>query len=88
MQRISVYIPAETRQRISLVAKAKSKAQSEIIRDALEEGLDAVYPKSSSGQALLDFARMAEKLPTEPGAPRDISINHDYYAWGGEKRKK
>lgn len=88
MQRISVYIPEDTRKRINIVAKAKSKAESEIIRDALEEGLERIHPKSASAQALLDFAKMAEKIPTLAGSPTDVSLNHDYYAWGGQKKNK
>lgn len=87
MQRISVYIPEDTRKRINLVAKVKSKAESEIIRDALEKGLKKIYLKSTSAQALLDFSKMAEKIPTKGKVPQDASINHDYYLWGGEKRE-
>ena len=87
MQRISVYIPEDTRQRINIVAKAKSKAESEIIRDALEEGLEKIHPKSTSAQALLDFARMAEKIPTKGKVPKDFIKNLDYYTWGGENRE-
>lgn len=86
MQRISVYIPEDTRKRINLAAKAKRKVESEIIRDALEEGLEKIYPKSASAQALLDLAKMAEKIPTKGKVPKDASINHDYYLWGGDKR--
>jgi len=87
MQRISVHIPDETRRRISLIAQTKNKAEAEIIRDALNKGLSANHPKSNA-QALLDLAKMAQKIPSKPGSSKDVSINHDYYAWGGEKRKK
>lgn len=46
-----------------------------------------IYSKRNSAQALIDLAKMAEKIVTKPGDPTDVSINHDYYAWGGEKRK-
>lgn len=87
MQRISVYIPDDTKKRISLVARAKSKFESEIIRDALDEGLKLIQPKAGSAQALLDLAKMAEQVPTRGKVPKDASINHDYYLWGGEKRE-
>lgn len=86
MQRISVYIPDETKKIINLAAKAKNKVKAEIIRDALDEGLKKVYNPASSAQALLDFAKMAEKIPAKGKVPKDASINHDYYLWGGEKR--
>lgn len=87
MRRISVYIPEDTQKRIVLVAKAESKARSQIIRDALEEGLEKIHPKSASAQALLDLAREAAKIRTRGKLPKDLIENLDYYTWGGEKRK-
>lgn len=87
MQRISVYIPEDIRQRINLAARAKSKAESEIIRDALDEGLKVIYSPSSSAQALLDLARLAEQIPTKGKVPADAVKNMDYYTWGGRKRE-
>ena len=88
MQRISVHISDETRQRIDLVAKAKHRVEAELIREAIDAGLKVMYPKSSSAQALLDLAKMAEKLPIKLGTPKDVSENLDYYAWGGLKRNE
>ena len=85
MQKISVHVPDETKLWIALAAKYKSQDESEVIREALGEGLKVVYPKGRSAQVLLDLAKQAESLSSEPGAPKDLSINHDYYAWGGEK---
>lgn len=84
MQRISVHIPEEIRQKIYLVAKAKSKLEAEVIREALDKGLKVIYPKSSSAQALLDLAKMAKKIPTQGQVPKDAVTNMDYYMWGGE----
>ena len=85
MQRISVYIQEETKRRINLAARAKSKAESEIIRDALDEGLKKIYSPASSAQALLDLAKLAEKIPTKGKVPKDLIENLDYYTWGGKK---
>lgn len=87
MQRISVHITGEIKQRIDLAAKAKNMLESELIREALDRGLKIIYPKSSSAQALLGLVKEAEKLPVKRGAPRDVSKNLDYYAWGGQKKK-
>lgn len=86
MQRITVHITDETKQRIDLAVKAKQKVAADLIREALDEGLKKIYPPSSSGQALLNLAKLAEQTPTKPGSPVDVSENHDYYAWGGEKK--
>ena len=87
MQRISVYIPEDTRKRINIAAKVKRKLKSDIIRDALEEGLSILHPKTASAQALLDLAKMAEKIPTRGKVPADAVKNMDYYTWGGMKRE-
>lgn len=87
MQRISVHIPKDTRRKISITAKAKNKGESEIIRQALNEGLKVIRPESTSAKALLDLSKLAEQLPSKPNAPKDVSENLDYYAWGGPKKK-
>lgn len=87
MYRISVYIPEEIKKKINLAAKAKSRAESEIIRQALDEGLKKLYSPASSAQALLDLAKLAEKIPTKGKVPKDFIKNLDYYTWGGKKRE-
>ena len=86
MQRISVHITNETKQKINLAAKAQNKLEAEVLREAITAGLEIIVPKSRSARALLDLARKAETLPTKKDMPRDISKNLDYYAWGGEKK--
>lgn len=87
MQRISVHIPDDTRKRINIIARAKSKAESVVIREALEEGLEVIHPKSSSAQALLNLAKLAEQIPIKGKVPSDAVENMDYYTWGGKKRE-
>ena len=86
MQIISVHIPDETRRRIRFAAKAKSTPEADVVREALEEGLNKIHPKSASAQALLNLARDMEKIPTKGKIPKDFIKNLDYYTWGGEKR--
>ncbi len=82
MQRISVHISDETRQRIDLVAKAKNKVEAELIREVIDAGLKVVYPKFNSPKALLDLARMAKGLPISVEEPTDISEDTAKYAFG------
>ncbi len=86
MQRISVHISEETKQRINLATKAKQKTEAEVIREALDEGLKKIHPSGKSAQALLDLGELTKQIPAKPGTPTDISENHDFYAWGGEKK--
>lgn len=82
MQRISVHISDETKQRIVLAAKAKQKVEADLIREAIDEGLKKIYPPSSSAQALLNLAKMAEELPYQKGDPTDVSEDTAKYAFG------
>ncbi len=84
MQRISVHITDETKQRIDLAAKAKQKVEADLIREAIDEGLKKIYPPTSSAQALLNLAKMAEDLPSRPEEPTDISEDTAKYAFGGK----
>lgn len=85
MQRTHIYLPEELNRTINNTAKARRKSKSEVIREALERGIKAIHPqKSSSAKALLSLAQMARKL--KGTGPRDLSINHDYYIWGGKKK--
>lgn len=86
MQRISVYIPVDTKKRISITAKAKNQEESEVIRRALDEGLKKIHPIATSAKALLELAKLAEQLPDQPGKPKNLSQDHDFYAWGGQQK--
>lgn len=85
MQKISVHVPDDMKFRIALVAKIRNQGVSDVIREAIDKGLQTSHPKSTSGQALLNLAKMAEELASETPPITDLSINHDYYAWGGAK---
>ncbi len=85
MQRTHIYLPEEMNREIAYLARLKGKSKAEITRNILEAGLKIVEPKkSSSARALIDIANLAKKLHIK--GPRDLSENHDYYAWGGKKR--
>lgn len=86
MQRISVHISDETKHRIDIAAKAKNKVEAELIREAIDAGLNIISPKSNSARELLNLAKLAEALPSKANAPIDVSENLDYYAWGGVKK--
>ncbi len=82
MQRISVHISDETKQRIDLIAKAKNKLESQLIREAIDAGLKTIYPKFNSAKALVNLAKMAKSLPSRPNEPTDVSEDTAKYAFG------
>ncbi len=87
MQRISVHISEDLNKKIDFTARSNRKVKAQLIREALEAGLDRVI-KPNPNKALFEFIKLAEGIPSKPGEPTDISTNHDYYAWGGEKKTK
>lgn len=85
MQRTHVYLPDELSQQIYSTAKLTRKSKAEVIRVALEYGLKTIRPpKSQSAKALLEMVKEARKFAGS--GPKDLSINHDHYTWGGPKR--
>lgn len=82
MQRISVHISDETKQRIDLAAKAKNQLEAELIREVIDAGLKIVYPRFNSAKALVELAKMAETLPSKQNEPTDVSEDTAKYAFG------
>jgi predicted DNA-binding protein len=81
VQRISVHITDETKQRIGLAAKAKQKVEADLIREAINEGLKKIYPPTST-QALLNLAKRGKNFPSQSEEPTDISEDTAKYAFG------
>ena len=86
MLKTYLYLPDDLDKQIKILAKTQKTSKAEVIRSAIREGIEGIKKQGqkNSAQALLDLAKMAEKIPTEPNAPKDISVNHDLYAWGAK----
>lgn len=87
MLRMNIYIPEDLNQKLAFTAKYQRKAKAQVVREALQAGLKVIQPKSSTAQALLNLAKMAEEIPTKGDIPKDFVKNLDYYTWGGSKRE-
>ena len=87
MQRTHIYLPEEIKREIDHIAKIQGKTKAEITRKVMEEGLKVMKPqKSQSAESLLHFSKGASKFTGN--APTDLSLNHDYYIWGGQKKQE
>lgn len=85
MQRTHIYLPDDLNTEIEFTARFQRKSKAEIIRTALEQGIKVIRPRrSSSTKALLKMVKEAKKFPGT--GPKDLSINHNHYTWGGPKR--
>lgn len=86
MQRFYIYLTDEQQKRIEQKAQITKKPKSEVVREALDKGLaQSKTAGSVSAQALLDFTKAAEAIPTVGKVPEDFIKNMDHYTWGGEK---
>ena len=67
-----------------LVRKHK-KSKAEIIRTALNKGLNIWNTEHNSGaEVLLRLVELGKKHNVK--GPRDASVNHDFYLWGLPKK--
>lgn len=87
MYRMHILLPDELKSQIAVAAMAAGERKAEVVRKALQQGLKAYQPsRSLSAAHLLTLADQARSTPGK--GPRDLSVNHDYYAWGGSKRAR
>lgn len=85
MYRMHIHLPDELKSQIAVAAMVTGEAKAEVVRKALQHGLKAYQPDRSSSAA--NLLKLADQARSTPGkGPRDLSVNHDYYAWGGRKR--
>ena len=79
MIRTQVYLPLQLNQTLDLVAKREKKPKAQIIREALEDGINQKINKNNAGQALLELAELGKKLHVK--GPKDLSTNLDTYLY-------
>ena len=82
MQRISVHISDETKRRLDFVTEFKNKVEAEVIREAIDAGLNFIIPTFNSAKALVDLGRQAKRLSSQRKEPRDVSSDTAKYAFG------
>lgn len=86
MLRTYLYIPDNLEKQINQAVQTQKKSKAEILRQALRQGLEILAPKVGGAETLLKLAEIGRKHKVK--GPKDLSINHDYYLWGGKKRSK
>lgn len=82
MIRTQIYLPKDLFSHIDLVAKRERKAKAQVIREVLEAGFAQKKPKKNAGAALLELAKLGERLNVK--SPKDLSTNHDKYLYEDE----
>ena len=79
-QRISVRIPAKTRQRLRERSRSAGVHESEVVRQALEEHLS----KNHQGRTAYDLFLEAGLIGCARGAPKDLATNKRYFKGFGK----
>ena len=74
MESVTTRIPAALRQRIKRRAQSTHQNESEVLRDALEKGLEVIDPQPYGLDALIAMATH--------GGPADLARHHDDYLYG------
>jgi len=85
MLKTYLYLPDELDQKIVHTAKTQKKSKAEVIRLALEKGIESInYDGGASARMLLKLAEIGKKYKAK--GPKDLSTNMDYYLWGMPKK--
>ncbi len=82
MIRTQIYLPEEEHKAVIQIARHKKQPMAEVIRMFIKLGLRQEKTVDRSGiEVMKKIANMKLK-----GGPTDLSVNHDYYLYGGSKK--
>lgn len=86
MLKTYLYIPEHLDQKIKYNAKTQNKSKAEIMRQALENGLQKFKNQGNAGvEVLFKLAKLGKKYKLQ--GPKDSSIKMDEYLWGKDWNK-
>lgn len=87
MLKTYLYLPEELNLEIKRLVAQEKKSKAAVLRTVIAKGIDATKKERTSGaEWLLKLAETAKKYNVK--GPKDLSINHDYYLYGGKKKYK
>lgn len=80
MLKTYLYIPEQLEEKISLTAKIHKQSKAEVMRQALENGINIVQRQgTASAEVLLKIAQLGKKYHVQ--GPKDSSAKMDEYLW-------
>ena len=86
MLKTYLYIPEQLETKIAYAAETLKQSKAEVIRQALEKGINAVQQQgTASAQALLEIAEIGKKHKLQ--GPKNGSERMDDYLWGEDWSK-
>lgn len=80
MLRTYLYIPEQLDHQVKALAKRKKVSKAEVVRDALEKGLNVIQMQNTgSAEVLLKIAELGKKHRVK--GPKDAAMNMNHYLW-------
>jgi predicted DNA-binding protein len=73
-----ISLPEELDQKIQERAKLLKESEERVIRELIEQGLQAPKPWKNAGEALSSLSELGIR------GPKDLAINHDKYLYEDE----
>lgn len=87
MLKTYIYVPDNLNEKITRMAELRKESKAEIIRRALEKGLEVEQLQgSASAQVLLKIAELGKKYKVK--GPKDAAEHFDEYLYGKDWNKK
>lgn len=81
MLKTYLYIPDHLEERIIQTARTQKKSKAEVMRQALEKGLEKAGGQVNAGvEILFKLAELGKKYKLK--GPKDSSVKMDKYLWG------
>lgn len=83
MIRTQIYLTDEQKRAIETAALQAKKPEAQVIRELLDQGLEAAGPRQSAGTALLRLVELGKSYGAT--GPTDLSTHHDDYLYGDKE---
>lgn len=86
MLKTYLYIPEDLNEKLNYTAKVQNKSKAEVMRQALENGLQKFKGQGNAGvEVLFKLAELGRKYKLK--GPKDSSVKMDEYLWGKDWSK-
>lgn len=86
MLKTYLYIPDHLEEKIIRTARTQKKSKAEVMRQALESGLQKFSSQGNAGvEVLFKLAELGKKYKLK--GPKDSSVKMDEYLWGKDWSK-
>jgi hypothetical protein len=86
MLKTYLYIPDRLKEQINITARLQKKSKAEVMRQALEKGLQKFKDQGNAGvEVLFKLAELGKRYKLK--GPKNSSVKMDQYLWGKDWSK-